>query len=718
VDTLQENVPLAERVNLLFKGTTLTRGSGQGVVIATGMSTELGQIAKLAGEAEEQATPLEKRLDALGRRLAWITLTVAAVVAGLGLLAGQPMMPMIETAIALGVAAVPEGLPIVATLALARGMWLMAKRQALINRLAAVETLGATRVIFTDKTGTLTENRMRLQRVATPQGDCKLEPQALRDDTPVLRRVLEVGVLCNNATLAEAEEEGQQDLGDPTEVALLQAGAWFGLKRQALLEETPEVREVPFDSDVMMMATFHQCNGGYQVAAKGAPKAVLAACERRISEADDDEDKVLDETERNAWLERSVELAAAGLRVLAVADKKTDNSEVEPYEKLRFLGLVGLLDPPAQGVREAIDACQAAGIRVVMVTGDQPATAQAIGYQVGLTDDERAPVHHGDELDELEQLSAEKRRQLLKTPIFARVSPKQKLHMVKLYQEEGETVAMTGDGVNDAPALKQADIGVAMGLRGTDAAREAAAMILKDDKFGTIVAAVKQGRIIFTNIRMSVLFMLCTNVAEIIAVAAASMAGAPLPLRALQILYLNVVTDVFPALALGVSPGDEQVMCHSPRDPKEPVLTRRHWLTILGWGVGIAICVLGALGLAMQWLGLTEKAAVTLSFLTLAFAKLWFVFNLRDRTSTLWHNAVVRNPFIWGSIVLCIGLLLLAVYLPGLSALLDTEPPRLKGWALVGVLSLLPFLVGQVILTIQHGREKSTRAELVNSPAD
>jgi Ca2+-transporting ATPase len=379
---------------------------------------------------------------------------------------------------------------------------------------------------------------------------------------------------------------------------------------------------------------------------------------------------------------------------------------------------VGLLDPPAEGVREAIDACQAAGIRVVMVTGDQPATAQAIAYQVGLTDEERAPVHHGDELDELERLSADERRHLMQTPIFARVSPKQKLHMVKLYQEEGETVAMTGDGVNDAPALKQADIGVAMGLRGTDAAREAAAMVLKDDKFSSIVAAVEQGRIIFTNIRMSVLFMLCTNVAEIIAVAVASMAGIPLPLRALQILYLNVITDVFPALALGVSPGDEQVMRHPPRDPNEPVLTRRHWLTIFGWGVCIAICVLGALGLAMQWLELAETAAVTVSFLTLAFAKLWFVFNLRHRTSTLWDNPVVRNPFIWVAIVLCTGLLLLAVYLPGLSALLDTETPRLAGWVLVGMLSLLPFLIGQVILAIQHSRNKTTGAELVNSPAE
>jgi Ca2+-transporting ATPase len=714
VGALEGDPALAERTNLLFKGTTLTQGSGQGVVIATGMATELGQIAELAEAAEEQATPLEKRLDALGRRLAWITLLIAAAVAGVGLLAGQPVRIMIETAIALGVAAVPEGLPIVATLALARGMWLMAKRQALINRLAAVETLGATRVIFTDKTGTLTENRMRLRRVVTPTGDFDLEAGETSADDLALRQVLEVGVLCNNATLDNDTTDGEEALGDPTEVALLQGGARFNLTRRKLLERRPEAREVAFDTDVMMMATFHEVEGGgYQVAVKGAPKAVLEVCG---SQVDREDDKPLDEETRQEWLERSEALASDGLRVLAIADKRTDSTDAEPYEKLRFLGLVGLLDPPAKGVREAIDACRSAGIRVVMVTGDQPATARAIGYQVGLTDDENVPAHHGSELKEPDQLSAEERRRLLETRIFARVNPEQKLHMVKLYQEQGETVAMTGDGVNDTPALKQADIGVAMGIRGTDAAREAADMVLKDDRFSSIVEALRHGRIIFENIRMSVLFMLCTNVAEIIAVATASAVGAPLPLRALQILYLNVVTDVFPALALGVGEGDERVMRRPPRDPKEPVLTLRHWLVIVGWGFFIAACVLSALTLALQCLGLSEPAAVTVSFLTLAFAKLWFVFNLRDRTSTPWRNAVVRNYVIWAAISLCIPLLLLAVYLPGLAEVLSTEPPGLAGWGLIMAMSVVPFIVGQIILTVLRCRERrsgSERAEAV-----
>jgi Ca2+-transporting ATPase len=434
------------------------------------------------------------------------------------------------------------------------------------------------------------------------------------------------------------------------------------------------------------------------------------------SQADREDEKPLDEETRQEWLERSEALAGGGLRVLAIADKRTDSTNAEPYEKLRFLGLVGLLDPPAKGVREAIDACRSAGIRVVMVTGDQPATARAIGYQVGLTDDENAPAHHGSELKEPDQLSAEERRRLLETRIFARVNPEQKLHMVRLYQEQGETVAMTGDGVNDTPALKQADIGVAMGKRGTDAAREAADMVLKDDRFSSIVEAVRHGRIIFENIRMSVLFMLCTNVAEIIAVGTASAVGAPLPLRALQILYLNVVTDVFPALALGVGEGDERVMRRPPRDPKEPVLTRRHWLVIVGWGFFIAACVLSALTLALQWLGLPEPAGVTVSFLTLAFAKLWFVFNLRDRTSTPWRNAVVRNPFIWAAIGLCIPLLLLAVYLPGLAEVLSTEAPGLAGWGLIMAMSVVPFIVGQIILTVLRSRERrsgSERAEAV-----
>ena len=716
------NAPLAEQHSMIFRGTTITEGSAEGIVVATGMETQLGRIAEMAQQAEKQATPLQHRLDQLGSRLAWTVFAIAAVVAAVGLLSGRPMLLMIETAIALGIAAVPEGLPIVATIALARGMWLMARRQALINRLTAVETLGATRVIFTDKTGTLTENRMTLRRVVTPTGDHELNIDAEgafershgnagendsasgnRGDDPLLRRAVEIGVLCSNASLTDLDRDGQpeEEQGDPTEVALLRAGLAFGLTRETLLDEKPETREVAFDADVMMMATFHETENGFEVAVKGAPQVVLGACTSLADAAGDDTGNArreLNDGDRQHWVNRGEELAEEGLRVLAVADKWIDDPEAEPYESLRFVGLVGLYDPPGSGVKESIAACQRAGVRVVMVTGDQPATAHAIGRQVGLADHESLAIHGG-HLPEADELSSDDRNEVLRTAIFARFSPEQKLRLIQIYQDDGEIVAMTGDGINDAPALKKADIGVAMGRRGTDAAKQAADMVLKDDALSSIVTAIEQGRVIFANIRKSVMFMLCTNVAEILAVAVATVVGLPLPLRPLQILFLNLVTDVFPALALGVGEGDPQAMERPPRSPKESLLTRGHWLAIGGWSALVAACVLAAISLATFGLELDTTTAVTISFLTLAFAKLWFVLNLRDPDTRPWNNDVIRNGWVWGATLLCIVLLLMAVYLPGLSTLLKTRPPGFSGWLCLLGMSLVPLVVGQVVLT-------------------
>ncbi len=705
LDPVDPDAPLAERTDMLYKGTTIVEGSGEGVVTGTGMETELGRISQLAEEAEKESTPLQRRLNQLGARLAWITLALAAVVAGAGIAAGQETVLMIETAIALGVAAIPEGLPIVATIALARGMWHMARRNALVNRLPAVETLGATRVIFTDKTGTLTQNRMTLRRVLCPSGDYQLDPAGGEspDSDPLLRRILEVGVLCNNASLGEEEDQAAA-LGDPTEAALLEAGLLAEFSRERLLQEKPEVREESFDPEVMMMATYHESGGGIEVAVKGAPGAVLEVCDSIASENGEGSEPLTD-SKRQHWFEQTEALAGEGLRLLAIADKRVDNAGAEPYQGLRLLGLVGLFDPPGEGVKESIDACRAAGIRVVMVTGDQPATARAIGRRVGLVDsDEDASVIHGRDLQPPEELSEEDRKRLLATRIFARVNPEQKLDLVRLYQQAGETVAMTGDGINDAPALKKADIGVAMGRRGTDAAKQVADMVLKDDSLSSIVVAVRQGRIIFGNIRKSAIFMLCTNVAEILAVAGASLANIPLPLRPLQILYLNILTDVFPALALAVGPGPPEIMQQPPRPPKESILTRRHWLAVAGWSLVIAMCVMAALGAGLLWLELKELAAVTVSFLTLGFAKLWFVFNLRDRGSRLLTNDIVRNRWIWGSIVLCAGLLLAAVYLPGLSHVLQTRSIGGSGWAVVLGLSIIPTILGQTLRAFQRRR--------------
>ncbi len=709
---------LAERTSMVFRGTTLTQGSGHGVVTATGMQTELGRISELAESAEEEATPLQKRLDQLGRRLAWITISIALFIAVIGLLAGQDPARMIETAIALGVAAIPEGLPIVATLALARGMVLMARRNALINRLPAVETLGATRVIFTDKTGTLTENQMTVRKVSTPGADFDLDEARGTiqgedgSDHPQLQRIIEVGVLCSNAALQDLDRDNEPDeeQGDPTETALLRAGHLLGMDRGQLLEARPEEREEPFDAETMMMATFHRTGQGLEVAVKGAPARVLEVC---TTMAALEGDRDMDQAQRSSWEEQARNLAAQGLRVLAMADRKVGDVDQDPYANLRFLGLVGLFDPPRQDVVQAIEECRTAGIRVIMVTGDQPATAAAIAEQTGIASSPE--VIHGSELKDPDDMSPEDRERVLRTAVFARVSPEQKLHLVKLLQEEGQTAAMTGDGVNDAPALKKADIGVAMGRKGTDAARQVSDMVLRDDAFSSIVAAVRQGRVIFANIRKSVMFMLCTNVAEVLVVAVAAAAGGlvslPLPLLPLQILYLNVITDVFPAIALGVGRGEPDMMKRHPRPQNEPVLTRAHWSAVGGWALVVGTCVLAALILALHWLGLDERQAVTVSFLTLAFSKLWFVFNLRSPGSRLLDNDIVTNPFIWGSIALCIVLLVAAVGLPGLSAILKTSPLGWPGWTLLLGMSLVPLAVGQGIRLLQVRPARSMAEE-------
>jgi Ca2+-transporting ATPase len=707
VEPAEEDAPLAERSSMLFKGTAVTRGSGEGIVVATGMHTELGHISSLVEEAEEESTPLEARLEQLGRRLVAVTLIIAVLVALMGFIAGKELLLIVETSIALAVATVPEGLPIVATLALARGMWRMARREALINRLSAVETLGATNVICTDKTGTLTENQMTVTEIALEQGLIRVTGEGLQTegqfsrnstsvdpkDTGTLGQLLKVGILCNNAELQNDESgDGPQAVGEPEEVALLVAGAKAGFSRNDLLEKTPEVREDAFDPDIKMMATYHRSNGQYAVAVKGAPAAVVNACSSFHTE---DGVRQMSDSDSERWLDRSASMAEDGLRVLALAMKTVDEQNTEPYKGLSLLGLAGLLDPPREEVRPSLDACKEAGVRVVMVTGDHPATARKIAKAVGLVQGTGVEVIQGSEVRALEDLSEEERERIQGASILARVSPEQKLDLIALHQDNGAIVAMTGDGVNDAPALKKADIGVAMGKRGTEVAQEAADMVLRDDAFSSIVAAVEQGRVIFGNIRKFVFYLLSCNISEILVVSVASLVNAPLPVRPLQILYLNLVTDVFPALALGVGEGDALVMKKPPRDPQEPVLTRDHWQAIGGYGALITFSVMGAFALAFNGLEVAERKAVTISFLTLAFAQLWHVFNMREAGSSMLRNEVTRNPYVWGALALCIGLLAAAVYFPILADLLKTEDPGLTGWSLVIVASLIPLVIGQ-----------------------
>jgi Ca2+-transporting ATPase len=713
---------LPERRSLLFKGTAVTRGSGEGVVVATGMRTELGGISALVSEAEAEATPLEVRLERLGRRLIALTLAIAALVAVASIGSGRDLYLSIEIALALAVAAVPEGLPIVATVALARGMWRMARRRALVERLSAVETLGSTSVILADKTGTLTENRMVVAELDLPDGPVAFaaagptgafsrqgEPVDPPRD-PLLAQLLRVAALCNNAELAADPGAEPPGTGDPTEVALLFAARAGGCERSELLERAPEIREVAFDPETKRMATLHREGAVVLAAVKGAPETVLPAC-TLVSDGEAGQ-RALDAAERTRWLARAEALASRGHRVMALARGAPRQADAFHFEELVLLGLVGILDPPRTGVSETIEACRRAGIRVVMVTGDHAGTAAHIAAAVGLCDaegDESPPPVDARTLPTLDSLSDAQVESLLRARVVARATPRQKLELISLFQSHGEVVAMTGDGVNDAPALKKADIGVAMGRRGTQVAREAADMVLQDDELGTIVAAVAQGRAIFANIRKFVLYLLSCNVSEILAVAAASLAQGPLPLLPLQILFLNLVTDVFPALALGVGEGSRSQMREPPRRRDESVIERRHWLRILGLGGAIALSVLVALGIAVHCLGKSGREATTVSFLALALAQLWHVFSMRESGSGVLRNEVTRNAWVWGAIALCLALVGAAILWPPLASVLGVSGPGLDGLGLALGASLFPLLAGQLGLLARARRAAKGR---------
>jgi Ca2+-transporting ATPase len=713
-EPLDANVGLAEQKNMVFKGTAITSGSGEGVVVATGMKTELGHISELVDRADEETTPLEARLDALGRTLIWIIVAIAAVITVSGLLVGRDLILMVETGIALAIASVPEGIPITATVALALGMRRMAKRNALVKKLATVETLGSTNIICTDKTGTLTAGRMSVQYyqladdriqidgdILSANGAYKREANGQIIDPKELdslNATIKIGVLCNNAAVTHRENGSSPDIvGQPLEIALLVAGQKAGYTRSDLLEQYPEEREFAFDAERKMMATIHTHGGdegAYLVAVKGAPEAVLEVCThfRHNGGASD-----LSDEERKRWQQRNEESAAGGLRVLGLAYKIVDSVDVDPYSRLTFLGMSALLDPPRNGVKATIKACQDAGIRLVMVTGDQERTARKIAEVLGIAEQENVTVVLGSEIQD--ELSEEASRKIIESNILSRVSPEQKLILVNAHQNSGAIIAMTGDGVNDAPALKQADIGVAMGS-GTEVAKEAADMVLQDDNLSTIVFAIEQGRTIFDNIRRFIIYLLSSNISTVIAVGVVTVLNAPLPVSPVQVLFLNVVVDVFPALALSVGKSHEDVMQRPPRHPDSAIIERAHWVRIVIYGTLIAGAVLGAFFLAWRVLGLEGDAMVTISFLTLMLAKLWHVFNMRDVLENPIVNSVTTNPWVWGALGVSMALILASIYFPPLASVLVTVPPTAQGWGIILGMSLIPFTVIQILKAV------------------
>jgi Ca2+-transporting ATPase len=694
---LPQRSPLPERANMVYAGTTISEGGGLAVVTETGRRTELGRVRALIAETVSPPTPLERQLDGLGRRLVGISLGLCGVTLGLGLLRGIPLLEMLRATIALAVAAVPEGLPAVATTTLALGMQRMQRRRALVRRLAAVESLGATTVICVDKTGTITENRMTVRcwhLGATDLVPAAAEGRPRLPDGPLdprLERALAVAVLCNEADLTRRDGRGWQVNGSGTEGALLDAALRAGLDYRALRRAHPLVRLRPRLDHAHWMATVHDAGSGRRIAmVKGAPEQVLAHSATFFDGAGT---PPLLPDDRRAVLEANAAMANQGMRVLGLGFKDAVDPEDGGYDRLTWVGLVGLADPVREGVRETIAACRRAGIRPVMITGDQSLTALAVAREAGLVADGAQSVLDATQLDGLDD--AELGRRARTTTVFARVSPAHKYRIVRALQEAGEVVAMTGDGINDGPALRAADIGVAMGAQGTDLARELADVVLLDDDFGSIVAAVEQGRTIHGNIRKALRFLLSTNFSEIVMTLGALALGGIRPLSAIQFLWINLLSDVWPALALAVEPPEHDVLARPPRDPAAPILDARTLLGVAADGVLIAGSALAAAGAAGAWSGNALRAS-TVGFTTLTSAQLLHALTCRaERGSGL--AGLHRSPALLAAVAGSLALQVAGVTVPWLRRLLGTAPLTAADWGVVGAGAVLPLAWGQAL---------------------
>ncbi len=658
---------LGDRLNMAFKGTTATHGRGRGLVVATGMATELGKVAGLLDRDTARSTPLQLRLAAFGKRLALAVMAICGVIFLVGVMRGEAPLLMILTAVSLAVAAIPEALPAVVTVLLALGARRMVSLNALIRRLPSVETLGSVTFICSDKTGTLTQNRMHVEWLLA-DGQAWLPGSAAPDSKPVAGalnlELLRAAALCNDASRTP---EGAWQ-GDPTETALMQAALQAGLDQSKLTRQFERVQELPFDSQRKCMSTIHRAGTGFVAYTKGAPESVIPLCttQWRVDGAVP--------LEPAGVLEAAHAMAAQGLRVLALASRShailpapVEAGAVET--NMSLLGLVGLIDPPRPEAAAAVHSCQSAGITPVMITGDHPATALAIARRLGIVADGEAEVLTGLELAAMPQSALIERVALVR--VYARVDPAQKIRIVEALQARGEFVAMTGDGVNDAPALKQADIGVAMGRGGTDVAREAASLVLLDDNFATIVAAVREGRRIYDNVRKFVRYAMTGNSGEIWTIFLAPLLGLPIPLLPIHILWVNLVTDGLPGLALAAQPAERGIMRRPPRPPQESLFAHGMWQHIL-W-VGLLI---GGLCLVMQAWTMSSGNAhwQTMVFTVLTLSQMAHVLAIRSETESLWRLGLGTNRPLLGAVLLTVVLQLATIYVPVLNPIFKTEP--------------------------------------------
>ncbi|MEA4891704.1 MAG: cation-translocating P-type ATPase [Peptococcaceae bacterium] len=723
---LSGDIGLGDQVNCGFMSTLVTYGRGRGIVTTTGMNTVIGKIAEMIQEDEEEDTPLQKKLNQLGKVLGTACLAVCAVVFVMGLLRGEDLLEMFMTSVSLAVAAIPEGLPAVVTIVLAMGMQRMVKHNAIMKKLHAVETLGSTTVICSDKTGTLTQNQMTTVKMYIPGVEMSVtgegynpEGRLLAGDQdtdlerePALVRFLEIQALCNDSRLEHDTSEGNdiwKIMGDPTEGAMIVTAAKVGMTREIMNQKQPRLQEIPFDSKRKLMTTFHKNEKGELLAyTKGAPDILVSLCTKIMDR--DGSIRPITAADTEAILAENKKLASQALRVLAMAFKPVaeipENPTPEADEKdLVFSGLVGMIDLPRVEAMEAIKICKKAGIRVIMITGDYKDTAAAIARDLGIIESE-SEVMAGSDLNQMDDAQVDEA--VRSVSVFARVSPEHKVRIVQAVKNNGGIAAMTGDGVNDAPALKRADIGVAMGITGTDVTKETADMIITDDNFASIVEAVEEGRVIYSNIRKFVFFLMSCNVGEILIIFLSMLFNWPIPLLPIHLLWVNLVTDAFPALALGVEKKEPGLMDEKPRDPSEPIINKDMIINIAVQSLVMTAAVLFAFWFGCQKGGgmFTEAGVMvgrTYAFVSIITCELLRAYSARSEKYTIFKIGLFSNKSMNLATVGSFALLFVVMLVPALNEVFSVSHLAFTDWDLVILISIMPLVFGELTKAVKRG---------------